>query len=125
MYKKTATVAMHVKKTWKNAVVMLLAVAAVTTAAFYFNYAATEATACCAVAQSSSSMQLSEQQTNSAVAAAAAAAAAAAVEPNRGKFGSTVLHASRLYAVCKTHDYHRSRSADRVSTNFIIKNRNI
>lgn len=89
--------------------VMLLAVAAITTAtaAFYFNYAATEASTCCVVAQSSSTLQLSDQQTNS--------ASASAVEPNRGRFGSTVLHASKFYAVCKIHDYRR-RILDRVST---------
>lgn len=104
------TTAMHVRKTWKNLVAMLFTVAVVTTAtaAFYFNYTAT---ACCVVAQSSSSVAAELPYS---AASAAAAATAAAVESNRAKFGLSVLRASKLYAVCKTHEY-QSRAVDRVS----------
>lgn len=110
---------MHVRKTWKNAAVMLLAVAAVTTAtaAFYFNYAAT---ACCtiAVAGGQSFGGPPDQQAPSAP--GNAASGAAADEPNRGLFGSSVARASKMYAVCETHDYRRPGVSRRVRNRFDV-----
>lgn len=83
---------MHVRKTWKNATVMVLVVAAVATAtaALYFNYATSD---CCAFPRPSSSLP-SGQQSDAAV-------------PGRARFSSTVLHASKMYTVCKTRgDYY-------------------
>lgn len=98
----------RVKKTWKNAAVTVLVVAAVATAtaAFYFNYAATATSACCASFTRFSSSLLSGRSD----------AASVTVEgPNRAKFSSTVLHASKMYSVCETRDYGGRRSAERVS----------
>ncbi|XP_025405622.1 galactosylgalactosylxylosylprotein 3-beta-glucuronosyltransferase S-like [Sipha flava] len=94
----TAAAFVHMKKTWKNVAAMLFAVAFVTTATatFYFNYAATTATACCVVGQPSTSRRESSNF-----------AAAADDEPGRGKFGLSVVRASKLYTVCETRGYHR------------------
>lgn len=95
----SAAVIMHVKKSWKNAVVTLLAVAAITTAtaAFYFNYEATAT--CCAVAL--------PQLTTVFLPPSNTATNSESDELSRAKFGSSVLHASKLYVVCKTQNYSR------------------
>jgi len=121
--KSTAAAMVRVKKTWKNAAAVLLTVAAITAgaAALYFNYAATVTSACCDAKQQSPSsssspsfpllLSSSEEQSPEAV----------AVEPNRARFSSTVLHASKMYSVCKTCDSDGRQLADRVSSNTTAK----